>query len=302
MRSSPHLSRRSFLIGTAALAVLAACGDESTSAGSDGTTTTSPVPEGAALALGTFFDPNGFVVAGRPQRLPFGIFVDGFPGTFDNTPGAVELRFGLGDTDLASADPISAERRGQGSMPRPYFPVTHTFGEPGLWTVATTINGETLTSTFEVIDPADAKVLGPGDDMPLVATPTFDDAAGVDPICTNDPQCPLHSVTLADALDTNSPVVLLVSTPQFCQTSVCGPVLDHVLAAADQRDGIQFLHAEVFVDPNVESPTPAPIMGELGLTYEPSLFLVDAGGTIVDRLDIVFDADELGDALDLLTV
>ena len=41
--------------------------------------------------------------------------------------------------------------------------------------------------------------------MPAIATPTADDALGVDPICTNDPVCSLHDITVGDALDAGGP-------------------------------------------------------------------------------------------------
>ena len=35
------------------------------------------------------------------------------------------------------------------------------------------------------------------------------------------------------------------------------------------------------------------MIAELGLTFEPCLVLVGADGTVVDRLDTIFDADEV---------
>ena len=75
------------------------------------------------------------------------------------------------------------------------------------------------------------------------------DAQGVTPICTRTPACPLHEVTLAAALAESRPVALLIGTPAYCQTGICGPVLDLLLAQHDAFPGIDFLHADIYVDP-----------------------------------------------------
>ena len=38
------------------------------------------------------------------------------------------------------------------------------------------------------------------------------------------------------------------------------------------------------------------MVDELGLTFEPCLVLVGADGTVVERLDTIFDEDEVTDA------
>ena len=92
--------------------------------------------------------------------------------------------------------------------------------------------------------------------MPAIVTPTADDAPGVDPICTNDPVCPLHDLTVAEALDEGRPLALLVATPAFCQIAICGPVLDVLLAVADDHPDVTFLHAEVYAHPHEELDDP----------------------------------------------
>jgi hypothetical protein len=47
----------------------------------------------------------------------------------------------------------------------------------------------------------------------------------------------------------------------------------------------------------VNNATLAPIIDTYGLTFEPSLFVADATGTVRTRLDNVYDRTELRDAL-----
>ena len=57
-----------------------------------------------------------------------------------------------------------------------------------------------------------------------------------------------------------------------------------------------FVHAEVYTDDTAT--TTAPAVGAVGLTYEPVLFITDASGTVVERLDAVWNEAELAEVLD----
>jgi hypothetical protein len=291
----PHLqlSRRAFLAGTAGLALAAACGSD------DDTSATSTTTGDTEYALGVFFDQNRFVHTGGEQRLPFGLFAGGLPAAFDQAPDQIEVTL-ANDADTGGGQSIVVPRHGQG-MPRPYFPVTTTFDRPGTWSARSEIDGNPIEATFVVNEPDQVSFLKVGEATPEIETPTIDDAHGVNPICTNTPPCPLHDVTLAAALDENSPIAFLVASPAFCVTSVCGPVLDVLLAASEGHDGIHFLHAEVYVDPTVRQREPTPAMTEMGLTHEPVLYLIGADGLLVDRLDFVFDIAEVSAALGRLS-
>jgi hypothetical protein len=60
------------------------------------------------------------------------------------------------------------------------------------------------------------------------------------------------------------------------------------------------LHAEVYTDETTE--TLAPVIDAYGLTFEPTLFLAGADGTIVARLDNIYDTTELVERLQSLPV
>ena len=136
--------------------------------------------------------------------------------------------------------------------------------------------------------------------MPAVETPTTTDARGVTPICTNEPACPLHDVSLTEALAEGAPVALLLATPAFCQIAICGPVLDVLLDVRADHPGVRFLHAEVYAEPAKDLQTYAPIIAPLGLHFEPCLVLVGADGVVVDRIDTIYDRTELQARLDLI--
>jgi hypothetical protein len=141
---------------------------------------------------------------------------------------------------------------------------------------------------------------GPGDPLPKIPTPIREDHRGVDPICTRNPICPFHSRSLDQVIGGSAPIVLLVSTPAFCQVAICGPVLDLLVAAKDQFPNVKMLHAEVYPTEAAAAPGAqqrTPVMEAYNLFFEPVLFLARPDGTILKRIDTIFDGVELTDAL-----
>ncbi len=110
--------------------------------------------------------------------------------------------------------------------------------------------------------------------------------------------CDLHQRTAAEVVAAGEPMALLVATPAFCQTVICGPVLDVLLDVLPDVPGVSAIHAEVFSDPenNATPPTPedyAPVIGALGLAFEPVLYTVGPDGVVRDRLDYIFGEAEI---------
>ena len=81
----------------------------------------------------------------------------------------------------------------------------------------------------------------PGEKAPLIHTPTAEDVGGdLSKITTRIPPDTQNQVDYADALG-KEPIVLLFATPQFCQSRVCGPVVDvaeQVKAGIRRRGGL----------------------------------------------------------------
>ena len=85
---------------------------------------------------------------------------------------------------------------------------------------------------------------------PRAASPTPADTLGVDPICTRDPMCPLHSQSLSTVIGAGKPVAALFATPARCQSAYCAPVLDEFLdVTKDYGDQIVPVHVEIYQGP-----------------------------------------------------
>ena len=125
-------------------------------------------------------------------------------------------------------------------------------------------------------------------------------------ICTRDPPCPYHQLPLAEALTNGRPTILLVSSPAYCQTKVCGPVLETLIAAEPKMHGLNVIHAEVYADVgahdgDVLQATLTETVRAYRLSFEPSLLVIDGNGIVLDRLDFVFDTREFDAALTAAT-
>lgn len=303
---SPTITRRTLLAGAAGaagLVVLAACGGGSGNDGdetsdADGADATTP-----GFFLSAVFPPEGLLVTGSEQRLPFTL-ADSTGAPVDDPPASLEFVVQTAD-GTAVGEPVTVERHDQG-IPTAYFPLLFEFPTAGDFQVTTTVDGTELDPrVFRVSEPDAVPVPQPGQPLIAVETPTTADARGVDPICTRDPDCDLHGATLTEVLAEGVPVALMIATPAYCQTAICGPVLDVLLSQEGAFPDVRMVHAEVYKNPeaveNIAEAELAPIIDAYRLSYEPVLFLANSDGTIAKRLDTIFDETEVAEGLAALT-
>lgn len=286
---TPAFDRRTFLLGTAAVATLAACGSSG------------PSPDRLAVRFPDGFRAPSVAVTGHgEQRFPFVIVADDGLPMVSNTPESIEVEVLL-DGEVVTTETVAA--RGVGQFV-PYYPLTFVPPAAGSY-IARTAFSE-FDVEFLVVERSETPLWQVGETMPGFVTPTFDDAAGVNPICTRagDP-CAFHTITLEEALTNGRPTALLVSTPAFCQTDVCGPSLENLIAAAGEREDINIIHHEVYADREADTnngdfPELAPLLVEWDLAFEPSLFVIDADATIVGARHFAFDSAETDELLALI--
>jgi len=178
----------------------------------------------------------------------------------------------------------------------PYWPFSFTYETEGIYLLKVDEAPESEVA-FQLLMRDQVPMPLIGDALPPFDTPTVDDARGVDPICTHKPNfCPFHSQTLTDALKTGKPVVYLIGTPAYCTTGTCAPGLNALINVAETvGDAAVFVHADVYADKSANETAPA--VKAYKLSYEPVLYITDAKGKIVDRLDAVFDVKEIRDVL-----
>lgn len=296
------MSRRRFLAAGGAVAagavLLGACGggdDDGSDAKGGSSTTTKDGDSGGGYSLVQFFGGGPQFVAGTTVRAAFGLADQDGLLELKDTPAELVVQV-LDANDKAVADPITVARRSDG-VPRPYYPLEVPIATPGFYSAKVAHKGVAADLAFQVNTAEEVTLIKPGDAFPALETPTPGNGQGVDPVCTADPPCALHEVTAAQALTEGKPLAFLVATPAFCQISVCGPVLDVLVAVAKDHPEVRALHAEVYAHPFTDLKVFAPTPIALNMISEPTLVLVGRDGVVQKRLDTIFDKTELSEAL-----
>lgn len=268
------------------------------------------------------------LVAGRSGRFIVGVFAADRARLVSF--GSVDLRFSYlgtanrrldraepGLTATASFLPIPGQRVDPGA-PGPRFVEASegigvygasdvNFDRAGFWevAVAASIAGKPVTATaaFEVLESSPIPAVGdpaPRTENPVIGDPAvpvdaIDSRAGpTQPI----PDPELHSTTIAAAIAANRPVMVVVSTPTYCQSRFCGPITDSVSGLAERHgDQMAFVHLEVWRDfeKNEVNEAAKEWISPPGVTdaREPWVFVVGRDGRITHRFDNVATDAEL---------
>jgi hypothetical protein len=150
---------------------------------------------------------------------------------------------------------------------------------------------------FQVLP--DSPTLKPGQSVPALETPTSaqvnNDLSKLTSAPAPNPA--FYQVSLAQALANGKPTVLLFATPAFCQTRFCGPAYEQTSELQSRYgDSFNFVHVEVYTglpNPAANNWEVAPAMTAFGLTTEPWLYLIDAEGKIVYRVEGIFTTAEV---------
>jgi hypothetical protein len=301
-------SRREFLRvagagGSAAglAALLAACGGDDEPAGS--------APAGSLQALRA--DATQLSLLGAQSQLPVGTSLYTFGlSTADNrlvTGGAPEVWVAKNETGRA-AGPFPArwfeleayettKDRSPRSPLRGFYGAEVEFPEPGNWMVAAAVQADGGRAVGQGGVPVAAEVpAAVGSKAKPLATPVATTAAGRKKICTRDPACPLHEISLDDALKAGRPTVVNFGTPLLCSSQICGPVVDEQMVVADKvGDRASFVHVEIY--PSRDASKPVKALTEYGFTTEPWLLVVGRDGVIRARYEGPVTAGQIETAL-----
>jgi hypothetical protein len=292
---TPRIDRRSFLtLGLGAVAWACAKGNgkpgSSAQPGDDAITVFSTAKQG--LAVG---DTRQAFAVFRGQRP---IAVDGL---------RVALKAPGGEPFEVTADHVETERGSGGTTVEDtevadIYVVRHDFDVPGVWEASLIFDGGRGNEVFQILEESPSPMVG----QKALATqsPTTSDPRDVDPICTRDPVCPMHDITIADALGAGKPSVVIFGTPRYCESRTCGPVVDYVERAKEKLDDddASFIHVEVWKDDkSVGKPKgEVPAFSEWKLGTEPWIYFIGSDGKVRDRWLGAAGPDEIKKAVEAL--
>lgn len=213
--------------------------------------------------------------------------------------GDLDLELWLArDEDSPAEGPVPVTFADEGLGDKAFYRATADLESPGNWLILVVREDDKASgagATVEVKD--ESPVPKVGDEAPAVPTPTFEDHLGVKEICTRDPQDPMHEVSLDEALGTGRPIVLVIATPAYCTSAICGPVVDQILEVREQHEAdAHFIHVEVFQDRDAGEYSGG--FQAFNLRTEPWTFVIDSEGVIQARFEGPVTPSEVDEALE----
>ncbi len=178
------------------------------------------------------------------------------------------------------------------------------FPTEGEWRLAAVVkNGDQLTGGLlpSVTVGTVKRVPRPGEKAPVIHTPTRKDVGGdLSKLTTRVPPDTQNAVDYADAYG-KEPIALLFATPQFCQSRVCGPVVDVAEQVKQEHEGeAAFIHMEIYKDNDPGKGTNEQVKA-FRLPTEPWLFTIRKDGTVAAALEGAFGVDAMTRALEKAT-
>jgi hypothetical protein len=135
----------------------------------------------------------------------------------------------------------------------------------------------------------------------VIHTPTPSDVGGdLSKITTRIPPDTQNRVDYADVVG-KEPIVLLFATPQFCQSRVCGPVVDVAEQVKEAYgDRAAFIHMEIYKDNDPSKDVTSQVKA-FHLPSEPWVFVVDRHGIVRTAIEGAFGVDRLTRAVEAVT-
>ena len=113
----------------------------------------------------------------------------------------------------------------------------------------------------------------------------------------------LYQISIADAVQSGTPTVIVIASPAFCTNAVCGPQVDVLSELKDKYKGkANFIHVDFFDNPDeiqgdLSRARVSPTVLEWNLPSTEWSFVVNSDGTIYRRFEGFAPIEELEDAL-----
>ncbi len=226
---------------------------------------------------------------------------------FDGTERVADaLRVEVAAFDLSTESRVegwSGEAINYNDYEVPYWILYPELPHVGFWgigAVITMADGSVTKAEFvlEVVDASSSPAIG--DLVPPSKNRTVEtepDHAKLN--SGSDPIAGLYEITVAEAIDSGIPTVVIFATPQFCTSRLCGPVVDSVEAVYEEVGAAaNFIHIEIFKDFETFEYTDE--IEEWGLISEPWTFVLDRDGRVSAKFGGPVSPRELTEALEPL--
>ena len=263
--------------------------------------TPTPAPETLRLA----FASSDLAVGSN--RVVFGVLDDETGPVRDEDVAVSTFYLPATGGQEGPVETVDAVFRAWPVTPRGVFTAQLNFDRSGDWgigAVVTDADGteQKASARVRVKDMSDTPALGTA--APRSISKTLADVDGFEQITTDfEPDADFYSITIAQALETGKPLLVVFSTPAYCQTATCGPQLGVIKELkAEYADRMNFIHIEVYDNPHeiegdLSRAVISPTAEEWELPSEPWTFIVDSDGVIRAKFEAFTTREELEAAL-----
>ena len=157
------------------------------------------------------------------------------------------------------------------------------------------VSGEAVIDVSVV---ADSPIPSVGEAAPASETKTLDETGDITNLTTSyEPDSELYRMSVAEAIESGKPSVVVFATPAFCTSPTCGPQVDTVSELRlEHPDAANYIHVELYDNPQE-------IQGDLsraelvaaadewgftqvpGWTNESWVFVLDGAGIVRQRFE-----------------
>ncbi len=239
------------------------------------------------IAFGLIDRENGAVREAEVRVSTFFLTEEGPEGPYQ-TVEAVYRKWPVGQAGIYTVE-VGFDRPGRWGLG---VEAADAGGRPGAGSVSLDVR---VTSAAPAI----------GSPAPRSMSKTAADVDALDRLTTDaNPDPDLYEMSIAEAIDSGRPSLVVFATPAYCTTSTCGPQLRIVKRLKEAHpSGVNFIHVEVWDNPReIEGDFSrgrlSPTLAEWGLVTEPWTFILDRGGNVHARFEGFVTAEELGPALE----
>ena len=183
-----------------------------------------------------------------------------------------------------------------------------TFDAAGRWQIDVTVMDESGHSRFAQLSfQVDEVTKAP--DVGVEALPseskTLADVEDIGELTTGSLRDPdLYQTTIAGAIGSGMPTVIVMASPAFCINAVCGPQVEVLQQLKDKYEGqANFIHVDLYDNPDeiqgdLSWARISPTVLEWRLPSAEWSFVIDRDGKIAARLESFATFDELEQALE----
>ena len=183
-----------------------------------------------------------------------------------------------------------------------------TFDTPGSWRIEVRVpepdgSSRRAQLSFEVREAPTAIAMG----SPAVASQskTLVDVEGISELTTGSLHDPdLYQITIADAVTSGLPTVLVMASPAFCTNAVCGPQVEVLQELKNKYKGqANFIHVDIYDNPeeiqgDLNRARISPTVMEWRLPSTEWSFVIDSHSKVSARFESFATLEELEQALE----